>query len=159
MDKSRVWILGTALLLNVAGCAMVNGTYPRNHSLLPDTALQVTPDYKVSLADAVTIAGVVALVYMVVDPAAPAWDISETRLPDNHVLYSLKMQRIHIGGDGEARQVLARRAQALANQEGFAGYEIRRYEESIDSRIFLPRRTVDAEIVMIPRPKAPANDG
>jgi hypothetical protein len=53
---------------------------------------------------------------------------------------------IHIGGGGEARQVLARRAETIARERGYGSYQIVRYEESLDSRIFLPRRTATAEI-------------
>jgi hypothetical protein len=118
-------------------------------SLLPGGAFKFSPRYSVAYMDIIMVAGLVALVYEVVDPAAPAWEILETRLPDNRVLYSLRMQRIHNGGEGEARQVLLRRVAELAREQGMKGYEIMSYSESLDSRLFLPHRLADAEVQMI----------
>ena len=133
----------------LAGCKAFTGDFPRTSSIVPDTALKVFPDYRISLPDAVMIAGVVYLAYQVVDPLAPAWSIREVRLAENRVQFSLDMQRIHQGGSGEARQVLARRAKRLARDEGFVGYELITYEESIDSRLFLPQRKVEAEVILL----------
>lgn len=119
-----------------------------NGSLLPSGSFNLTPKYGITYVDMILIAGAVALVYQVVDPAAPAWDILEKRLPDRRVQYSLRMQLIHNGGEGEAREVLARRATELAREEGMTGYQVKSYTESIDSRLFLPRRTAEAEVVM-----------
>lgn len=139
-------------VLAVVGCTGVHNL-PSNGSLVPAGKLQLFPKYGISYADAITIAGIAALVYTVTDPLAPAWEIIETRLADHRVLYNLRMQNLHLGGEGEARYVLARRAEALAREEGMRGYEIVRYEEAIDSRIFLPHRTATAEIVMLaPKP-------
>lgn len=133
----------------LAGCQAVNGSFPRTGSIVPDAVLQLTPDYKVTLADALLVAGVMVLVYQVVDPRAPAWEITETRYPDNRILFNLKMQRIHQGGEGEAHQVMERRLRALVQTQGFAGYQVRRYEEGIDSRLWLPHRTAEAEVVLL----------
>lgn len=121
-------------------------------TLLPGGAFKFSPRYSVAYMDIIMVAGLVALVYQVVDPAAPAWEILETRLPDNRVLYSLRMQRIHNGGEGEARQVLLRRVAELAREQGMKGYEIMSYSESLDSRLFLPHRLADAEVQMIGPP-------
>ncbi|HEX5125989.1 MAG TPA: hypothetical protein VFW00_04545 [Rhodocyclaceae bacterium] len=149
-------VLAMSLL---SACHTISGEFPRNKSLVPDADLHIFPGYRLALDDAIMIAGVAYLVYQVVDPLAPNWDIHETRLANNRVLYNMNMQRVHGGGDGEARQVLARRAAALAREEGFAGYEIHRYEESLDSRILFPHRTVEAEITLIAAPpKQAVND-
>ena len=119
-----------------------------NGSFLPGGAFHLSPTYAISYVDIIMIAGVVGLVYQVVDPQAPAWAILETRMPNREVRYELRMQSVHMGGEGEARQVLARRAAELAREEGMTGYEIKSYSESIDSRIFLPRRTAEAVVLM-----------
>jgi len=118
-------------------------------SLLPGGAFKFSPRYSVAYMDIIMVAGLVALVYEVVDPAAPAWEILETRLPDNRVLYKLRMQYLHVGGDGEARYVLARRVETLAREQGLSGYQIQRYEEAVDSRILLPQRTAYAEVQLL----------
>lgn len=118
-------------------------------SFLPSGSFNLTPKYSITYVDMILVAGAIALVYQVVDPAAPAWDVLEKRLPDHHVQYSLRMQYVHNGGEGEARQLVARRAAELAREEGMAGYQIKSYSESIDSRLFLPRRTAEAEVVML----------
>ena len=158
----KAFALTLAIAALLAGCSTDNTSgkidasltargIPRpgfNGSFLPSGSFNLTPKYSITYVDMILIAGVVALVYQVVDPAAPAWDILEKRLPDRRVQYSLRMQLIHNGGEGEAREVLARRAAELAREEGMTGYQIQSYTESIDSRLFLPRRTAEAEVVM-----------
>ncbi|MEC5388088.1 hypothetical protein VVD49_20310 [Uliginosibacterium sp. H3] len=121
-----------------------------NGSFLPEGSFHLSPTYSITYADAMLIAGALVLVYFVVDPLSPSWEIKETRMPDNRVLYSMRMQYFHLGGDGEAYQVLERRATAYAQEQGVAKYEIRRFRESIDSRMIFPRRTAEAELVLIP---------
>jgi hypothetical protein len=125
------------------------------HSLLPEGTAHLTPTYAVSYADLILVSGLVVLVYYVVDPFAPDWDILEKRFPDGRVQYSLRMKNVHVGGEGEARQVLVRRAAELAREQGKTGYEIRSYSESIDSRIFFPRRTAEAEVYLLAPPEPP----
>ncbi len=88
--------------------------------------------------------------YYITDPLAPTWEISETRLPDDRVIYQLHKQYLSVGGDGEASYIMRRRAEALVRELGKADYRIERFEEAIDNRIMLPRRTAYAEIRMIP---------
>ncbi|GAB2884381.1 hypothetical protein GCM10027046_11210 [Uliginosibacterium flavum] len=146
MMKKR-WIL--TLLLSVTGCSSLSGDLPGRTSIIPKGSLRIFPGYAVAHADIVQVGLLLAAVYMVTDPTAPNWEIVETRLPDNRVLYKLSMQYLHLGGDGEARYVLARRAETLAREQGLAGYQIQRYEEAVDSRIFLPQRTAYAEVQLL----------
>jgi len=134
--------------LMLVACS-TGGNFPAGSSLLPKGALRLTPQYSIAFADLVQIGALVGVVYMISDPTAPNWSITETRLPDDRVLYDLNMQRLRQGGDGEARYVLARRVDALVREQGFAGYRIDRYEEALDSRILLPRRTAHAEIRLL----------
>lgn len=148
MEKRvRPWFL--PLLLSVAGCSSLSGDIPGRTSIIPKGSLRILPGYAVAHADIVQVGLLLAAVYMVTDPTAPNWEIVETRLPDNRVLYKLSMQYLHLGGDGEARYVLARRAETLAREQGLAGYQIQRYEEAVDSRIFLPQRTAYAEVQLL----------
>lgn len=144
---ARPWLL--PLLLSLAGCSSLSGDLPRKTAIIPKGSLRIFPAYAVAHADIVQVGLLLAAVYMVTDPTAPNWEIVETRLPDNRVLYKLSMQYLHLGGDGEARYVLARRAETLAREQGLAGYQILRYEEAVDSRIFLPQRTAYAELQLL----------
>lgn len=141
-------ILVAMLCVVLAACQSYGFDKPARGTLIPSGSLHLTPRYNVAYMDIVMVAGVIALVYSVQDPAAPAWEILETRLPDQRVLYSLRMQRFHNGGEGEARQVLLRRVAELVREQGFRGYQITSYTESIDSRLMLPRRTAEAEILL-----------
>lgn len=96
-------------------------------------------------ADIGAVAGVAAVAYIVVDPLAPNWEISETRYSDTKVAFVLTKKDFHVGGTGEASWVLKRRLDALSRERGGTGYQIVRYEEGIESRIWLPRRFVHAE--------------
>ena len=146
-SRFRLFVAAFALLLG--GCHTLEGDFPRSTALVPDGAIRLFPAYKIAYADALQIAGLAALVYTVVDPLAPNWDITETRVADGRVLFNLRMKDFSFGGRGEARQVLARRAEALSREQGQAGYQIQRYEESIDSRIIFPHRTAYAEVLLL----------
>lgn len=130
------------------GCS-TTGDIPRKTSIVPKGALHVLPQYSIAFADIVQIAGVAAVVYAITDPTAPTWEITEIRLPDHRVQYNLRMQYLHLGGEGEARNILAHRVEALVQEEGLAGYQIQRFEEAMDSRIWLPRRTAYAEVRLL----------
>jgi hypothetical protein len=137
------------LLLILAGCSTYSGDIPRKTSLIPKGSLHLLPSYSITYAGLVQVGVLVAAVYYVTDPAAPVWEIVETRLPDDRVQYALNKNYFSLGGDGEARGVVSRRAEALAQEKGLAGFRIQRYEESIDSRILLPRRQVFAEVQLL----------
>lgn len=141
-------VLAGLLMVLLAACSTYSGNVPRNTSIIPAGGVHVFPNYLVTYADLVQVGVLVGLVYMVTDPTAPAWEITETRLPDNRVIFDLRKQNLSVGGDGEARMVLGRRAQALAQEKGFRGYRIDRYEESIESRILMPRRLTYAEVTL-----------
>jgi len=136
-------------MLMLAACHSFHGDSPRTTSLIPDGSLKIFPKYQISYADMLQVAGVMALVYIVVDPEAPNWEITETRVSDTRVLFNLRMKDFHLGGAGEAPQVLARRAETLSREQGMTGYQIQRYEESLDSRILFPHRTAYAEVLFL----------
>lgn len=139
-----------SLLLAVAACHTFQGDYPRTTSLVPPGALKIFPNYKLAYADIVQIAGVAVIAYTLVDPLAPNWEITETRLSESRVAFKLRMKDFNLGGMGEAPMVLARRAASLSAEQGMAGYQIDRYEEALDSRIIFPHRTAYAEVQLLP---------
>ncbi|MFT4172276.1 MAG: hypothetical protein QM639_06935, partial [Rhodocyclaceae bacterium] len=92
----RLFALATALLLTA--CSAIHGDYPRSGSVIPDAGIRLTPGYVLHFDDAIMIAGIVYLVYQVVDPRAPNWDIRETQMDQTRYRYEMQMQPIHIGG-------------------------------------------------------------
>jgi hypothetical protein len=130
-------------LLAIGLCAALAGC---SSAIVPKAQIKLFPNYGIAIADIVTIAGIGAVVYYITDPMAPTWKITETRLADNRVMYELNMQTLHLGGEGEARYIMTRRAEALVREQNMRGYQILRYEESIDSRPLFPHRMALAEI-------------
>ncbi len=67
----------------------------------------------------------------------------------DRVRMALRMKSLFTGGDGEARQVFLRNARQLVEAGGFAGYEIVRYEEGIESTRPFAHRYANAEIQLV----------
>jgi hypothetical protein len=86
------------------------------------------------------------IAYAIFDPLAPTWEVSALRLDEERVRFELRMKSLISGGDGEARQVFARNARQLAESGGFAGYEVIRFEEGIDSTRPFARRVATGEV-------------
>lgn len=90
--------------------------------------------------------GYATVVDVVQDPLAPNWRIEQAARPDSTFEFALRMKRFHAGGDGEGRQVFLRRAADLARDLGFSGYEVLRYEESLESAMLGSQRTIRGAI-------------
>lgn len=135
-----------AATLVAAGCSSISGEYPRSAPVIPTASIWLSEGYAVSLEKLVIYAGIAVAVFLVLDPLAPNWHMEQTHLPDDTYLFALRMKRFHSGGDGEARQVLHRRARELARSNGYSGYEVTRFEEALDSAMLGTQRTVEASI-------------
>lgn len=136
-----------AAALALSGCSS-------GSSLVPDKALHLTGGAALklsSLAAGVVVAGAVYAIY---DPLAPNWEIEESRLADDTYRFSLTMKRFHTGGAGEALQALKRRAGQLKTEQGYGGYQILEYAESIDSRTLGARRVAEGAIRLVQRQEA-----
>ncbi|MBD5805153.1 hypothetical protein AZOA_46010 [Azoarcus sp. Aa7] len=86
------------------------------------------------------------IAYAIYDPLAPTWDISVTRLDEERVRFDLRMKRLVTGGEGEARQVFVRNAREIAESKGFAGFDVMRFEEGIDSTRPFACRVASGEV-------------
>lgn len=144
MHKLAALIPLTAIL---AGC----GT----QTLIPDEKLMISPSFQPSVEAVVgtIIVGVVA--YYTIDPLAPNWEVKINQLDETRVAIYLRKKRFSTGGDGEAREIFQRRAQAIADENGFTGYSILKYSESIDSETTFARRVVRG-VIAVQKPPAPA---
>lgn len=75
------------------------------------------------------------------DYLLPGWNVKVAQIEPDLFRFDLRMRIVSTGGDGEARQVFQRGARDLVESGGYAGYEIVRYEEGVDSGLFFARRT------------------
>ena len=146
MRHARLPILTLALL--IAGCSHVPGPGegPSTQWLaIPAAGLAITEHGYTTT----THMGTLVAAWAILDPLAPNWQIQATRIDERHVRFHLKHKLLHTGGEGEARQVLARTAERLTREEGFSEYEITRMEESIESTRPFARRTMVADVRML----------
>lgn len=143
----------TALAGLLGACSTI-GEPPHDWLLLPTAAVVALDNGYLKIP---AVAAAVA-VYALVDPLAPNWTIQEARVGEERYRLVLRMKALHAGGDGEARQVFARRALQLASQPGFAGYDVTAWEEGIDSNRPFSQRVALGEIRLrrLPSPVASA---
>ncbi|MDR1351551.1 MAG: hypothetical protein LBJ59_12400 [Zoogloeaceae bacterium] len=92
------------------------------------------------------------LAYLVIDPLAPNWEISETRVNEDTFHLQLAMKRHFSGGEGEALQVLKRRANQLKRELGYHDYRILDYSEGIESATLAAWRVGEGHIQLVRRP-------
>ncbi|MDR3157594.1 MAG: hypothetical protein LBU11_00985 [Zoogloeaceae bacterium] len=92
------------------------------------------------------------LAYLVIDPLAPNWEISETRISEDTFHLRLAMKRHFSGGEGEALQVLKRRANQLKLELGYHGYRILDYSEGIESDTLAAWRIGEGRLQLTRRP-------
>ncbi|MEO8409736.1 MAG: hypothetical protein ABI478_04135 [Propionivibrio sp.] len=151
----RTSLLAVLCTLGVAACGSTNTkTIPSSGTLLPNYAVQVGSGIAYTV-EQVVVAGVTgALVYPVYDPLAPNWRIEERRFGTDTYTFSLTAKHFRTGGDGEALQVLERRAQALQHENGFAGYRLLGYSEGVESSTPFTQRVARGSVQLLPTPLA-----
>ena len=132
-----------------AGCAAVSsnpGVFDASgHSIstvIPDKTFNITPGLALSVENIL----LGAAVYWAVDPLAPNWQLEQTALGEDRVRLSLRKKRFASGGDGEAAQLFARRAEQLARSGGYAGYTVMEYSEGVESTLPLAQRVAQGVI-------------
>lgn len=88
----------------------------------------------------------VGVAYALYDPWAPNWELDVSRLDEHRVRFEMRLRSLHTGGEGEARQVLARNARRVATDSGFNAYEVTFFEEGVESTRPWARRVASAEV-------------
>jgi hypothetical protein len=149
MKNSPRSALGAAVTVLVLaaicpGCSSVNsdGSIHHAYPLLTTKELQISAGY--ALPPEVIAIGIA--LYIISDPLAPNWKIEQTEPVHGEFHLALKKKGIsnEAGGDGEARVVFQRRAEALAREHGTAGvpggYTILEFNEGIESAFPFSRR-------------------
>ncbi len=136
-------------VVGLTGCSTI-GEPPHDWLLMPVAAVAAVHSGYVKIPAALA----AVAVYALVDPLAPNWAMQESRLAEDRFRIVLRMKALHAGGDGEARQVFARRAAQLASQPGFEAYDIVSWEEGIESTRPFAQRVAWGEI-RLRRPPVP----
>lgn len=135
----------------LAGCG--------SQTLIPDEKLAISPGFQPSVEGVVytVLAGVVA--YYVIEPTAPNWEVKAEQVDDTRVAISLRKKRFSSGGDGEARALFQRKAQQLAEDNGFEGFSVLSYAEGIDSETTYARRVSRGVVRLVGPQQAPQKPG
>jgi hypothetical protein len=147
----RRTVLALPLAAILAGCG--------SQTLIPDEKLAISPNFQPSVEGVIytVLAGVVA--YYVIEPTAPNWEVKAEQIDDTRVAISLRKKRFSAGGDGEARDLFQRKAQALADDNGFQGFTVISYGEGIDSETTYARRVSRGVVRLVGPQQAPRTEG
>lgn len=149
-QRARLRLTAACLAAAItAGCAAVSSNPDAIDAsgnavstLIPNKTFNLTP------AVGLTVENILlgAALYWAVDPLAPNWALEQAQLGAERVRISLRKKRFTSGGDGEAAQVFARRAEQLARAAGYAGYTVMEYTEGIESTLPLAQRVAQGVI-------------
>ena len=155
MSTLPVRSLLSALLcgLAVAACGSVETkSIPSSGSLLPNATVQVGPTIAYSVEQIAVAGAAAAVLYYVYDPLAPNWSIEEKPLTDDTYYLALRAKSFRVGGDGEAIQIIKRRALQLQREKGYAGYQLLDYSEGIESSTPLTHRFSEGPVQLVKTP-------
>ena len=148
-----------ALLLGlvVAACGSVETkSIPSTGSILPNATVQIGPTIAYSVEQIAVAGATAALLYVVYDPLAPNWSIEEKPLADDTYYLALRAKSFRVGGDGEAIQIIKRRALQLQREKGYAGYRILDYSEGIESGTPLTHRVSEGTVQLVKAQPVPS---
>lgn len=142
--------------LGVAACGSTQTkSIPSSGSILPNSVVQIGPSIAYSVESIAVAGATAALLYMIYDPLAPNWSIEERPLNGDTYVLSLRAKSFRTGGDGEAIQIVKRRALQLQRERGYASYRILDYSEGIESSTPLTHRVSEGTIQLVKAPLVP----
>ena len=143
--------------LALAGCGSVETkSIPSTGSILPNATVQVGPTIAYSVEQIAVAGAAAAVLYFVYDPLAPNWSIEEKPLTDDTYYLALRAKSFRTGGDGEAIQIIKRRALQLQREKGYVGYRILDYSEGIESSTPLTRRVSEGTVQLVKAQPVPS---
>jgi hypothetical protein len=141
-----MWRLASFLtLVALSGCSSISGSYPRSGPIIPDATLYLAPNASIPFSALAA----AAVLYVVYDPLAPNWSITERALDSDTYYLSLRAKSFRTGGDGEAMLIFKRRALQLQRERGFSGYRIVDYVDGIESSTPLTHRFSEGTIQLV----------
>lgn len=123
-------------------CAVLGACSP----IIPDETIELTATQSYSYADVLGTAAIAAIVWYVVDPLAPNWEVKEGRMADNRYRIAMRKKNFTTGGDGEAVELLHRHAARLAELQGYRGYQIVTFTEGVQSDVPFAHRWARGEV-------------
>jgi hypothetical protein len=176
MKKPAHKFLVVVLMVSLAACGTSSSVNPMTGDLRTQPSVELTQNTEVSAETLGGAAGLfvfghpekalgltgkvfnnstAALLHIIYDPFAPNWSIEEQRLNTDTYYLSLRAKSFRTGGDGEAIQILKRRALQLQRVNGFAGYRILDYSEGIESSTPFSHRISEGTIQLVRAEAAP----
>ena len=143
-------LVAGVLVLSLVSCGTANTTLtPSSGTILPNTKLVVSPSISFTTEQIAVAALAGAVLYKIYDPLAPNWNIEEKSLDVDTYYLSLRAKSFRTGGDGEAIQIVKRRALQLQREKGYAAYRILDYTEGIESSTPLTHRVSEGTIQLV----------
>ncbi|QDF98153.1 hypothetical protein CJ010_17205 [Azoarcus sp. DD4] len=150
------------LTLLAAGCSTMDEYRPQvvahggTAAGLAGSALLTMKTMKeIGISNPVFLSGAL-VAYGIYDPLAPTWELDASLAGEEVWRLDLRMKRFVTGGEGEARQIFMRNARRVAEEGGYAGFDVLRYEEGINSERPFARRTASGEIRLVKSRQFPA---
>ena len=90
-----------------------------------------------------------AVLYLIYDPLAPNWTVRERQIEQDTFHLEMSAKSFRTGGDGEAYQILKRRAALLQREQGFSAFKVLSYSEGIESSTPLTHRVAEGTYQLI----------
>ena len=159
-----------AICLAAAGCGTTSSVNMATGELRSQPSVEISPNNEVS-AETIGVAGAIgvfglpstalgfsgaiasptqaALLYIIYDPLAPNWSIQEQVLSADTYHFALRAKSFRTGGDGEAIQIVKRRALQLQRDKGYADYRILDFTEGVESSTPFTHRVSEGTIQLV----------
>jgi hypothetical protein len=138
--KRRLILAG---VIFIGGCSAIYSDPPATDSS-GNSVSTIIPNKSIALSKSLSIPveGLVlgAVVYLVVDPLSPNWQIEEARIGEQRYRILLRKKRFTTGGDGESAQIFRRRAEQIARDAGRTGYTVLEFAEGVESNVPIAQR-------------------
>lgn len=149
MQTSRL-LSSVFAAMSITACGSATTTViPNSGTLLPNATINVWPNVAYSFEQIAVAAAAGGLLYVIYDPLAPNWSIQEQVLSEDTFHLALSAKSFRTGGDGEAIQIVKRRARQLQRLKGYADYRILDYTEGIESSTPLTHRVSEGTIQLV----------
>ena len=145
--KTRLKRLGgivTCVAALCGGCTPIPNV-PSANIIIPNETLNISK--AVSITAESLAAGV--LLYVIIDPLAPNWQIEQRQLETDRYAISMKKKRFTTGGDGEAAQIFYRRAAHIVREQGGARYRVVAFSEGIESSVPIAQRVAQGVVEVV----------